>query len=175
MDERAQAMFQNAVATQAAIDFRRKIINSGIFVVNFTLTIGILMGLNTIGWIHMRMPGVPEMTVAQTAILAAVIALIYAFVRKLVGMAYGLITLATCCLSLLILPVFGVLAAFISLWGVQLLLPDWFSLSSNLLLAAMSGVAVGLGHIPEISEYSPPEMKKEETPEDKVSARIKTV
>jgi hypothetical protein len=173
MDEefvKAQAMHQAAVAQQAATDLKRKVINAGITLINFPLSVAILLGLELIGWVVLKVDGDFWHKVA----LAAVIAVFYLVIRKLLGFLYGLFVIATCFAGCLFMPIFNALVGFLTLLGIQAVLPQYFSFApGSFWLGIIAGLAFGAAQIPELSSYTPPELKTEK-PEEKPATTTTT-
>jgi len=158
-------MHEAAVAAQAATDLRRKVINTVITVLNFPLGVAMLLGLDLIGWVVIKASG----DIWQKVALAAVIVVIYLTFRRLAGYAYGLFTLATCCTGLIFLPIFSAVVGYATLLGVQMILPQFFTLAvGSPLLGIVAGLVFGGAQIPELGSFSRPEIKTEKKEEPPV-------
>lgn len=155
----AQAAHNLAVAQVAALNQKRNMINTFIFVLNIPIMVLVLLGLSQIHFIKLVVPDANFVTVLA---VTAMIALIFMVIRKLAGTANSMFILFTCCTGAIFLPVFYIAVGYMSLLVVSWILPSYLTVSSNLLYGIIAGLVIGICQIPELAKHAePPALKSE--------------
>lgn len=160
----AQAQHAKAVADVAAVNTKRSLINSVIFILNFPILVAVLIGLAKIGFVTIL---VPTSGIGNLLAVTAMIAAVFMLIRKLSGYAYGVFLIFTCCTGLIFLPIYSALVGYASLWIVSLILPSYFQMTANVLYGIIAGLVIGIVQIPEVAKQAEPEALKSEAQQAK--------
>lgn len=112
--------------------------------INFVIAALVLLGVNYLGWVHLHTPGVAAPTFGQLFVVALIIAGVFAVVKWLADIAFGLALVATCGLGCLLLPVYAVVVGYGVLWVMAQLLPRYLTLNTNPWLGILAGLVLGL-------------------------------
>ncbi|SRR5712691_177334 len=116
-------------------------------VLNFLISILVMLGLNYIGWVHLD-PSIKAPTLEDTLIVAAIIVVIFAILKNIADFLFTLFTIASCGLGCLLYPIYSIVIGLVVLYVVAALAPNYLSVTSNLLLGILAGLVLGIVQIP---------------------------
>lgn len=153
-----QVHFLKAQAQYAEAELERKRYNNRLLLVNFPIRVLLISAMAYVGLITIRNPASEVQTWVDTVVVSAIVALLFMVIKKIANFFYVSFIFITCCLGALTMPIYYLVVGYITLYGIQFVIPEWFSLPDNMLLALLVGFVISFGQVPELSQPSKPEI-----------------